>query len=80
MSAILKFKSFDEEREQTFEQMYKKGFDPRSFEGSSEESAWTVRVYYAPGLYRFKSFEDARKDDIERMVKHAYLKAVDKSV
>lgn len=80
MTHIFRFKTFDEERSLTFVQMYEKGFDPRSFEGSPGDSIFSVRIYYAPGLYKFRSFEEARKDDLERMIKHAYLKAVNKGV
>lgn len=80
MSAIIKFKSFDEKRRRTFEQMYEKGFDPESFDEPPEGPASTAHVCYAPGLYKYRSFEDARRDDFERMIEHAHLKAANKGV
>lgn len=74
MSALKKYKSFDEAAQAIIDESFQKKPVRHIKEGWPEEFSHAIGIPYKPGVYRFHSFEQASEYDLNQYIQQAVNK------
>ncbi|MBI5298850.1 MAG: hypothetical protein HY877_00915 [Deltaproteobacteria bacterium] len=75
MSALKKFKTFEEATQQSLKDCYSQPLDKEKASVFLEELSRLTSPPYKPGVYRFRTFEEADAYDLEQYIRYAAEKA-----